>query len=64
MRCGEMCLLCLEKGSKQKGEQAESNTLGRADTDHTAVEIHLQSPLNALQKLGGRLTVAKCSLIH
>lgn len=53
----------LEKGSTQKEEQAESNTLGKADADNTAVEIHLQSPLNAFQKVHGRLTVERFSLI-
>lgn len=64
MRCGEMRLLCPDKGREHQGEQAESNTLGKAGTDHTAVEIHLQSPLNAFQKLRSRLTAKKCSLIH
>lgn len=64
MRCGEMRLLCLEKGSKQKGEQAERSMLGKTDTNHTAVEIHRQSPLNAFQKLRSSLTVEKCSLSH
>lgn len=46
----------LDKCSIQKEEQAKSNTLGKADTDNTAVEIHLQSPLNAVQKVHSRLT--------
>lgn len=54
----------LDKGSIQKEEQAKSNTVGKADTDNTAVEIHLQSPLNAVQKVHSRLTVEKCSLMH
>lgn len=54
----------LDKNSIQKEEQAESNTLGKADPDNTAVEIHLQSPLNAVQKVHSRFAVERCSLIH
>lgn len=54
----------LDKGNIQKKEQAESNTPGKADTGNTAVEIHLQNPLNAFQKVHSRLIVERCSLSH
>lgn len=54
----------LDKGSMQREEQAKSSTQGKAGTDNTAVEIHLQSPLKAAQKVHSRLTVERCSLIH
>lgn len=59
-----MRLPCLEEGSTHKGEQAESKTLGKKDTSHRAMEIHLRSPLNAFQEFHSRLAAKKCLLIQ